>query len=768
MARARGLRAPGHWTSSVATTLSELILQNTGSARRTGAHCEAFVFVLAMASGAGKDPAFGFSGTQPMAATPQNRRPRPQREEGVGIRDSPNAKRTVKLTDPVQAEAAQPNMNQEQLTAGYHLVHAQALDNLAHIAEMKDAIDDHAARLDRLKPLWPMLTRLEETSRQTSADLTEVAKQVVDNDSELKAKLKELEKIVDGHGSAIPQLRTDVQSAVAEVMSQASGQAAASNIGVGPAPSTVTLEMMEARIASVTEGVSHSLKALEAVLADAQVSMMPTRLREIAEGMRSMDSRIRQLETTATAAPAPAAPAPPTAPESWGSMQWSQAAQTSVPTQPQQQQLPQQPVTGPGVAQPPPFVHPYQHAAAPQQQQRQQQQQQQHMPGAQISGPQYFGISSDKKPVFDEKTATSDAMRYPEANQELWMKTTRNYLIGKANEMEQFLEWAESWKSHPISKAAVASLSHSNVCMDNEPMKLSKDLWSYLNLALANAKDRSGLDNADPGNGFDAWRRIVVPLGPRSAERLETMHDSITSPPKSRKLADLEKDLDNWDTKLGEYYRCGGEVFTDPFKIRTARKFLPPTVPHTVTLELKKIIERGGSYYEWRETLRSSIAYLMDTGNLQGGGHAANVVADGAHAVPGSLGPTLSEVDAYQDEGDEQPAEMPTADDFPGMHSLSLVSNGAVLGRHPRKSLAPPPSVRMEVPHPATHEMSSVRTATSRATPHRSAHGPKWNSVSGSATSAARLDTSRGSARRVSRRRPMLCSRSPRRLAGYS
>ena len=610
-------------------------------------------------------PGIGVGATAPMAATPQNRRPRSQREEGTSIRETPNAKRTMKQTEPVPAPGVQPAMDQMQLTAGFHLVHAQAFDNLAHIAEIKEALDDHAARLDRFRPMWPMLTRIEEALRQTTSDLTETARSVINNDTDLKDKLKELESIVMEHGTAIPQLRTDVQNAVKEVAAQASAQPAPSGFGVGPTPNTVTHEVMEARLTAISEGVSQSMQALEKVLSEAQVGAMPMRLGEMTEAIRTLGLRVQHLESTARPAPAPAPTAPHTAPESWGSTQWQQQGHQSTAAQQQQQPQQQHPLSGPGVAQPPAYVQPPTYAEPAQQYPQQSRQQ---PAAAHLSGPQYFGIGGDKKPVFDEKTATTEAMKYPETNQELWMKTTRNYLIGRANEMEQFLEWAESWKSHPISKAAVASLAHSNMCMDHEPLKLSKDLWSYLNLALASAKDRSGLDNADPGNGFDAWRRIVVPLGPRSAERLETMHDSITAPPKSRRLADLERDLDNWETRLGEYYRCGGEVFTDAFKIRTARKMLPQTVPHTVSLELKKVVDRNGAYYEWREILRSNITYLIDTGGLPGGNNAANVVASGSHAEqqPGPWGPSQQdEAEGEQDESQDQHSEMPTADDFP-------------------------------------------------------------------------------------------------------
>ena len=52
-----------------------------------------------------------------------------------------------------------------------------------------------------------------------------------------------------------------------------------------------------------------------------------------------------------------------------------------------------------------------------------------------------------------------------------------------------------------------------------------------MNLAISASRgDRTAFVNAPPGNGFDAWRRIVDPLGPRSEERLFKMHKDIINP----------------------------------------------------------------------------------------------------------------------------------------------------------------------------------------------------------------------------------------------
>ena len=55
--------------------------------------------------------------------------------------------------------------------------------------------------------------------------------------------------------------------------------------------------------------------------------------------------------------------------------------------------------------------------------------------------------------------------------------------------MSRLLPWAESAQAVTITEGHVASLQSSNDCMDNEPSKLSRDLWGYLNLSrTGNAK----------------------------------------------------------------------------------------------------------------------------------------------------------------------------------------------------------------------------------------------------------------------------------------
>ena len=62
---------------------------------------------------------------------------------------------------------------------------------------------------------------------------------------------------------------------------------------------------------------------------------------------------------------------------------------------------------------------------------------------------------TDRRPIFDDKVASSDMMKCTDAKKNEWLETTTNYLISKALEMRHFLQWAESCQDHEIFDAVV-------------------------------------------------------------------------------------------------------------------------------------------------------------------------------------------------------------------------------------------------------------------------------------------------------------------------
>ena len=126
-----------------------------------------------------------------------------------------------------------------------------------------------------------------------------------------------------------------------------------------------------------------------------------------------------------------------------------------------------------------------------------------------------------------------------------------------------------------------------------------------MNLCLR-GKEKIAFNDVDPGNGFDAWRRLVVPFGPRSEAQLHRMHKNVYGPPTSRRLGDVLSDLDKWEGTLNEFYQCGGAPIPEATKVMIAMGTLPASTSSSIRLALKGIY----NYASFKDTLRDNIRFL--------------------------------------------------------------------------------------------------------------------------------------------------------------
>ena len=145
-------------------------------------------------------------------------------------------------------------------------------------------------------------------------------------------------------------------------------------------------------------------------------------------------------------------------------------------------------------------------------------------------GAQLFNLG-ERRALSEDKVAVSSTGKYDDNDKQGWVKTTGNYLVSKAFEMAMFIPWAESAQAHTIGHAHVHALHDCGFMCATEPIQLSRDLWGYLNLALT-GKQKLAFNNVHQGNGFEAWRRLVVPIVLRSDARLHDMQGDINVPGK--------------------------------------------------------------------------------------------------------------------------------------------------------------------------------------------------------------------------------------------
>ena len=112
-------------------------------------------------------------------------------------------------------------------------------------------------------------------------------------------------------------------------------------------------------------------------------------------------------------------------------------------------------------------------------------------------------------------------------------------------------------------------------------MALSRNLWGYLNLALAGTTPAKEFLKVARLNALEAWRRNVVPLKPRSEAKRNALHSLVHNPPKSRSLAVMTDDLDEWEKTVEQFELCDGVLTEADRRTILLRKLPRTSVPHS-------------------------------------------------------------------------------------------------------------------------------------------------------------------------------------------
>ena len=529
-------------------------------------------------------------------------------------------------------------------------------------ASLAEVVNDHASKLETV-------TKILRAINVKNDEQDDKIKIVMDSDWELKQKLQVLEAQISTANTDIEKNDTDIKGKLKILESQVHATAHALDKAASVQDMTELARMMD-RLPSVEQRVNDNLKGLETQIKEYSENYrrelgavhqqqqeaketLTNRIhlaeQEILKAQTAIEQEILKAQKAngGTEGPAAAARDPwaqartevPSVPRSWsqgtaagahhgGPAEYFPGRQNEPQTQwPQQSE---QSVPGD-------FPYPKFNPAI----------QKGHMQRATV-----HHIGDTKRTPFEDKVASSPNMLFNADDKPGWVKKTANYLISKAYEMKVFLRWAESAQAHTITDSHVRALADSGFCSDNDPLQLSRDLWGYLNLSLT-GKEHESFGNVDSGNGFEAWRKLVVPIAPRSEARLMFMHRDIIKPPPSKRLTDVIGDIEAWEGRLTEYYRCGGDRLSDRTKVITAIDMLPPDTPHTLMLALKDMRDLE----KLKDQLRQDIRFLEDFGGLK---KAAAHIIENPYG-PNPMGPSIP----TQEQQAQAPSDPITESDLP-------------------------------------------------------------------------------------------------------
>ena len=100
-----------------------------------------------------------------------------------------------------------------------------------------------------------------------------------------------------------------------------------------------------------------------------------------------------------------------------------------------------------------------------------------------------------------------------------------------------------------------------------------------------------------------------MPLKLRSEAKRNALHSSVHNPPKSRSLATVIDDLDEWEKTMKQFELCDG-VLSEADRLTILLKKLPTTVHSSLVSNLRKL----PTYIEMKAELLSEIVCLKDYG----------------------------------------------------------------------------------------------------------------------------------------------------------
>lgn len=110
--------------------------------------------------------------------------------------------------------------------------------------------------------------------------------------------------------------------------------------------------------------------------------------------------------------------------------------------------------------------------------------------------------------------------------------------------MAEILQCVEGQQREAINgESIIYYMRSTGKMMDANVHLLNRELWAFLNLNII-GNVRTRFDNAPACEGFEAWRRIVTPLGPRTEGKRHLLHGEVDSPRRATRLPELEMHME--------------------------------------------------------------------------------------------------------------------------------------------------------------------------------------------------------------------------------
>ena len=228
--------------------------------------------------------------------------------------------------------------------------------------------------------------------------------------------------------------------------------------------------------------------------------------------------------------------------------------------------------------------------------------------------------------LYDEKFTTNTVNFYNPKDVQGWLIKLRNYVAGRTPEIDGFLDWVEV-QTEPID---TTMLANSGVCMDKEPVDVSRQLWAMLAALVALDEDASTVfANVQRLNGAEAYRRITEPIIENRDARRQHYQPKVTNPKSAAKLEDVAMAVEHWESDYRKYLESKGTELDDEQRRLILIDILPPDVGVFMTLQLAQ----HPTYAKLRAFIRN---YIRTVTNKKLSGKGMYMVDDDVSGASGA------------------------------------------------------------------------------------------------------------------------------------
>ena len=266
----------------------------------------------------------------------------------------------------------------------------------------------------------------------------------------------------------------------------------------------------------------------------------------------------------------------------------------------------------------------------------------------------------------DLKIATQDKHIYSDAHPEAWHKEIRKYLIGRHPDMKAFLNWIEGQGHNVITDRALRESSAMCDVISFDPVQVSQELWSWLNMTLGKSSHANRQFNlTEELNGADAYRRLVAPQTTTSIIKRNALRDKIQNPQRSKSMAAIMEFVALWEEDSEAFIKAGGSAVSEEDRCAQLMKILPHGLSFEIMSKADDESKSGSAkLIDW---MRAKSAFISDYSDKE-----LHVAAADTPSRP-PLPPPRYEDHDYDDNSDDNNIDISQMSDD---ELLAFVRNG--------------------------------------------------------------------------------------------